>query len=225
VNTVADAIRQIRDAAQECETVIKRLAKNLDKMNKEFQDTKKKAGAQAKEVGKTIADTILNYPLFPTVKTCGDDCTLADNKSAGLNVKHVKLGGDVSKALKKLDDLDKFLAKAKTNKEIAKIQKDVIKIRKTLDEALKKTSAIGERVTFCEDLVEQCQELLVEVEAGAGKWLTVFEKVFPIVYNLAMAGANAGVGFVDAKNALETANTALGLTNDVLTEVKNNIPD
>lgn len=222
VSTVADAVKQIRDAAQEAETVLKRLVKNLEKMRSEFLDTEKKALAQAKAVGSTIANTILNFPVFPSLKSCEDDCGLADNKTAGLNVKHVKLGGDVSKAIKKLDELDKLISKAPPNK-VGKIQKGIIKTRETLSKALDKCSAIGPRVDACEELVEKVKEMLDEVKSNAGTWLKVFDKVFPVVYNLAMAAANAGVGFADAKNALETANTAISLTNDILIEVKNQV--
>lgn len=222
VSTVADAVKQIRDAAQEAETVIKRVEKHLAKMKEEFTDTEKKALAQAKATGSTIANTILNFPLFPSVKACDDDVKLASNKTAGLDIKHVKLGGVVSKAIQKIEALDKEIKKAPPEK-TTKIQKNIVKARETLSSALDKCHNLGARLSEIEPTLEKVEGFLAKVQANQGKWVEYFDKIFPVVYNLALAGANAGVGFVDAKNALETANTAISLSNDILIEVKNQL--
>ncbi|MCH2164934.1 MAG: hypothetical protein MK098_09815, partial [Marinovum sp.] len=64
---------------------------------------------------------------------------------------------------------------------------------------------------------------LKELEKTNPKFATVFDKVFPIVVNLSLAGANAQMGFADATKALDYVNTSLGLFNDVVGEIESNL--
>lgn len=222
-NSVMDIAKQCRDGFQEAETVIKRMAKNLKTMSEEFEDTKKQAAAKAKLVGGTIANTILAFPVLPTIKTVSDDYSLADNKAAGLNVKAVALGKGAMKVMDKIDALDDLLSKSKDKKAVAKAQKQIVELRKKVSSLFDETHAMGERVSATEDALEGVKELIDEVKQGAGKYITAFERIFPAVYNVAMGLANAGVGFAEAKSALEFANTGIGLANDLLLEVKNQV--
>lgn len=217
VQSVGSAAQVTRDFAQQAETVIKRLAKNLNKLSKEWQDMK--AQATARSTGGTVANTILSYPAIPTVSTCADDWKLADNKVAGLDVKNVDFGKKVRKALTELDKLDRALAKSEDKKAISKTFREIKTLRKHLDKMLNLCSTIGARQSKAEDMLDDLGKVLKALKKGTPVYLKVFEKAFPIVHNLAMAGANAGLGFADAKTALDTANTAIGLSNDILGEI------
>jgi hypothetical protein len=62
------------------------------------------------------------------------------------------------------------------------------------------------------------KRMLDALSAQNPKYADIFEKVFPVVVNLTLAGANAGVGFKEASNLLDTLNTSLGLFNDLASE-------
>src|SRR5262249_13783626 len=92
LTTGAEAAKQVRDALGEADDIAKRIVKHLQSLKKEFDEADKKIDevkAKAKLTGEVVANTLLNYPVFPTIKTLRDDYELAVKKTDGLDRKHV----------------------------------------------------------------------------------------------------------------------------------------
>ena len=98
---------------------------------------------------------------------------------------------------------------------VRKVVDKMKKARKSLDQSLGKCVAKMARVRSAEKSMPALEKMLKALEATNPKYADIFDKVFPKAVNLALSGASAGVGFKDAKTALDTANAALGLVNDV----------
>lgn len=222
VYVCTEVAKQIREAAVEAEDVLHALVKDLGRMKDEFEDVKTKAGAKAKAVGSTIGNTILGYPAFPSIARCRQEIDLADDKTAGLSVKHVKLGREIGKALSKLEALDKVLYSSELSEKV-KIQKKVAKLRAGLDDSLNATHAIGARVHDCEGMLKKLDRFMQKVEAGAPSWIDAFDRFFPLAYNLAVSTANAGCGVDSSKSLTETGSVLATLGAEVLSEIKKQV--
>jgi hypothetical protein len=207
--TGADLVKLGVDLWQKMETVQNSVMANLKKMKVSYE---KAAGGRVMLA--TAINALIGTDIKKSVPVVEKDVELWSNKLAGVDVNGHKLG---SLAMKTLSDIDK-LEKLCNSKDVsAKIDK----LRPKLDDLLKKTEAENARVTSGEKNIKDAEKLLEELKQKVPNYAVVFDNYFPIVVGLGLAGANAGVGFKEAKSALETANTAIGLANDLLNVVTN----
>jgi len=222
VRGIAALAKQIQDAARDAEKVEKVLKGDLDTLLKRYQDAQGKAkkGVQgASEVTASVLKGILgtDTPFLATLPKCGSNYDLWDNKVAGLSVAGRKLSAQIVKGLTACDKLDKML-KGSTDKDVRKIYTKLQKARASLDKSLTNCTNMMSRVSNAEKNMPKLKRMLDALSAQNPKYADIFEKVFPVVVNLTLAGANAGVGFKEASSLLETLNTSLGLFNDLASE-------
>ena len=221
VRDCANLAKQIYNLAIEAETVQKGLKGDIDTLTKAYRN-------KARLIGQEATGTVLkaalstDAPFIATLPKCNSNLELFDNKVAGLEVNGRKYASSVTKTLLKIGQLENDLQKL-TNKNARKAFDKLVETRKNLDKSLIESSKMMKRVRKTKPDIEGLKKALDALNDSNPKYMQIFDKVLPVVVNLALAGASAGVGFVDAKSALDTANTALGLSNAVLNEVKGGI--
>ncbi|OUS38209.1 hypothetical protein A9Q94_03250 [Rhodobacterales bacterium 56_14_T64] len=227
VRGIAALAKQIQDAARDAEKVEKVLKSDLDTLMKRYQnaqgEAKKKTQGGA-EVGASVLKGILGVdaPFLATLPKCSSNYGLWDNKVAGLAVAGRKLSGQIVKGLAACDKLDKML-KGSQDKEVRKVLAKLQKARASLDKALNGCSDMMTRVSNAETNMPKLKRMLDALSAQNPKYAEIFDRVFPAVVNLTLAGASAGVGFAGAKSVLESVNTGLGLFNEIALEGKSQL--
>ncbi|MCZ6837547.1 MAG: hypothetical protein O7G85_17360 [Planctomycetota bacterium] len=226
IRSVTALTQTCYDLAIEAEKVEKGLKKDLEDLKKSYLkvDGEAKKSAGAKEVAKSTMSSLLNaYPPFvASLPKCDKNYTLWDNKAAGLEVNGRKLTKAFIQLFKKVDAFEKEMKTAKS-KEAGKLLDKVKKLRVQLTKSFDKAATMNGRVKTADKNMPAIKKLLDALKDKNADYAKIFDKVFPVVVNLALAGANAGIGFTDAKTAMDTASTALGLGNDLLSEVKSQI--
>ena len=223
VRGVASLAQTCHDLARSAGGVQKGLLKDLNSLKKSYltvnDKAKKSMGAQ--EVAKsTLAGLISAHPPFlASIPKCDKNFDLWSNKVAGLEVEGRKLSKETMKLLSQVDALEKQLRTAKSkaaSKTLDKVRKLRTNVTKTFDHA----ANINGKVKKADAVMPKIEQLLKLLKNKNSDFAKIFDKVFPAVVNLALAGSGAGVGFEGAKSALETANTAVGLSKDILAEMK-----
>ena len=230
IRSVTALTQTCYDLAVEAEKVEKGLKKDLEalrdsylKVNKDFEEKARKS-AGAKEVAKSTISALLNAhpPFVASIPKCDKNYELWDNKAAGLEVNGRKLTKAFMKLFKKVDAFEKEMKTAKSKK-AGKILDKVKKLRFQVSKSFDKASTMNGRVSQADKNMPAIKKLLDALKDKNADYAKIFEKVFPVVVNLTLAGANAGIGFTDAKSALDYANTSLTLGNDILGEVKSQV--
>ncbi|WP_372571943.1 hypothetical protein [Ruegeria jejuensis] len=227
VRGVASLADKIKDTAREAEKVESVLKSDLDTLLKRYRDAsgeaKKKTQGGA-EVGATVLKGILgtDAPFLATLPKCDKNYGLWQNKVAGLEVGGRKLSQAIMKGLQECDKLEKAMKKS-TNKEARKYLDKLKKARAVLNKALESCSKMMGRVSAADKNAPKLKTMLDALSGSNPKYADIFEKVFPSVVNLTLAGANAGDGFKGASDTLDTLNTALGLFNDIASEGKDQL--
>ena len=227
VRGVAQLADKIKDAARKTEQVEKALESDLYTLKDRYQNALGQArkGAQgASEITGSVIKGVLSTdaPFMATLPKCEKNFGLWQNKVAGLAVGGRKLSAAISKALAECDKLEKILKKsadAKVREYLDKLRK----ARKSLDKALNECSDMMGRVTKADKNAPKLKTLLDALKAQNPKYADIFDRAFPAVVNLTLAGASAGVGFDAAKNMLDEVNTGLGLMNGILGEGKSQL--
>ncbi len=227
VRGVAALADKLKDAARDAEKVEKVLDGDLATLKKRYQTVlgEAKKGAQgASEMTGSVIKGLLgtDTPFVATLPKCDKNYGLWQNKVAGLAVGGRKLSAAISKALGDCDKLEKILKKSSDAKARSYLDK-LRKARKALDKALDGCSDMMGRVTHADKNAPKLKTLLDALKAQNPKYADIFDRAFPAVINLTLAGANAGVGFKEAASTLESLNTGLGLMNDILGEGKDQL--
>jgi hypothetical protein len=228
VRSTAALIKTGADLWKEAETVQNGLVADIGKLKMAYLDgnekAKKTVGAQ--EIGAGILKGILGThpPFIATVPKCQEDYKLWDNKVAHLAVNNREVSKEALALLDKVSKLETLMAGSKS-KDAGKLLDKIRKLRKLVNDGLEKASTLGGRVSQAEKMMPLLKQALDMLAEAVPKYAEIFNKVFPAVVNLALAGADAGVGFKEATNALDYYNTAQGLANDLLSEVKNQVGD
>lgn len=227
VRGVAALADKIKDAARSAEKVEKVLESDLNTLKSRYQtvlgDARK--GAQgATEITGSVLKGLLgtDTPYMATLPKCDKNFGLWQNKVAGLAVAGRKLSAAIARTLTECDKLEKILKKsadAKARKYLDKLRK----ARASLDKALNECSDMMGRVGSADKNAPKLETLLNALKAQNPKYADIFDRVFPAVVNLTLAGANAGVGLKEAANTLESLNAGLGLMNDILSEGKDQL--
>ena len=222
VRSVAALVKEIHNAAQEAETVGNNLVKDLNTLQSRYRnaqgEAKKSQGAS--EVGGSVLKGILGVdaPFLATVPKCDGNFTLWGNKVDGLSVKARKVSSDVMKGIKACEALETRLKNA-TDKKAQKIYQNLRKARIGLSSALDSTSDLMTRVNTADKAQPEVKKLLDGLKASNPKYADVFDRVFPTLVNLGLAGASAGVSYADTTaKTLDHVSTSLGLFNDIASE-------
>ena len=197
---------------QDLEDVQASAEKNLDILAERY---KSKGKLVANETGGNLINTIFGAEFASTVGKVENDVKLWSNKLAGVTVNGHKLGAEAIGVLKDIDKLEKMLKSKKSRSIKAKIEK----LQPQLEKLLSKAEEMNGRVGPSEKCLDAAEQLVKELNQKVPDLQKAFNTLLPIVTSLALAGANAGVGFKEAADALDYANTALGLANDLLSTV------
>ncbi|WP_152612044.1 hypothetical protein [Ruegeria sp. ANG-S4] len=229
VRGVAQLADKIKDAAQEAETVEKNLKGDLDTLLKRYRTAEGEAKKNVQggaEVGSSVLKGILgtDAPFLATLPKCDKNYGLWQNKVAGLEVGGRKLSQAIMKGLQECDKLEKAMKKADAKK-AGKYLDKLKKARASLQKGLDGCSEMMKRVSNADKNAPNLKKMLDALNSSNPKYAQIFDKVFPVVVNLTLAGANAGVGFKEASNTLDTVNTALGLFNDIASEGKDQLEE
>ncbi len=229
VRGVAALAKQVQDAAREAEKVEKVLRSDLDTLTKRYQNAQgeaKKKTQVAAEMGGTTLKSILgtDAPFLATLPKCSSNMKLWKNKVAGLAVGGRKLSSQIVKGLDSCDKLEQMLRKSKDAK-VRKVLDKLRKARASLDKSLNSCSNMMKRVSNAEEHMPKLERVLAALSGQNPKYVEIFDRALPAVVNVVLAGANAGVGFNEAKNTLESINTGLGLVNEILAEGKTQLEE
>lgn len=205
----------------EAETVQKKVLLSIAALQKIYGDAQKKSHkGGAKEAGLSILNAILPLELGPTLSVVASDCDLWSNKLAGIELTADKKAKLAMKLLKDADALEVLLKKSKS-KDAGKILDKLTKMRKAIDSALELAHSESARVRDGRKWHEfLAGKVLPELKSKQPKWTEIFDRVLPTIVNLALTGAGAGVGYTDAKKAIEFAQTSLDLANGIMGEIK-----
>jgi len=228
VRSTAQLVRLGANLWKEAETVQDGLVADIGKLKMAYLDgmekAKKTVGAQ--EIGAGVLKGILGThpPFIATVPKCEEDYKLWDNKVAHLAVNNREIAKEAVELLDKVIELEKTMATSKS-KEAGKILDQVRKLRKVVNDGLDKASTLGGRVSQAEKMMPPMRQALDMLKEAVPKYADIFNKIFPIVVNLSLAGASAGEGFKTASGALDYYNTGLGLANSILSEIKDAVSD
>lgn len=223
VRGVAALAQTCHDLARGAEDVQDKLLNDLNSLRKSYltvSDEAKKSMA-VKEVTTSVLAGLLGAhpPFLASIPKCDKNFNLWSNKIAGLAVKGRDLSRDTMKLLGQVDDLEKQL-KTANSKTASKTLDKVRKLRTNVSNTFDKAADVNARVKRADATLPKVETLLKLLKNKNSDFAKIFDRVFPAVVNLALAGSGAGVGFEGAKSALETANTAVGLSKDILAEVK-----
>lgn len=227
VRGVADLAKKIQDVTRGAEKVEKVLKDDLATLAKRYQTASGEAKKQVQggaEMGATLLKSILgaDAPFLATLPKCSSNYDLWDNKVAGLSVAGRRMSAQIVKGLAACDKLDKMI-KGSRDADVVKIYRKLQKARTALDKALNDCSTMMARVSKSEDNMPKLKTVLDALSGQNPKYADIFERVFPMVVNLTLAGSGAGVGFKEAKTVLDTVNTALTLFNDMAAEGKSQL--
>ncbi|EDY17402.1 hypothetical protein CfE428DRAFT_5088 [Chthoniobacter flavus Ellin428] len=209
------------DLWMEMETVQKSVGISLGILEKLY---KKRAGVVATETSSTVINSVFGAEFVPNVGKVEKDVKLWKNKLAGVDINGHKLGAQAMKVLQDIDKLQAVLKKS-ASKKAGEIMTKIPKLQKELHKLLEKTTAMNGRVAPSEKAIKATEAVLEELQKKIPNLQKAFNTLFPIVTSLALAGANAGVGFKEAQNAMDNASTALGLANDLLGTLNDAIED
>ncbi|MFK7837103.1 MAG: hypothetical protein AB8B60_12870 [Sulfitobacter sp.] len=222
VRSIAALAKEIHNAAQEAETVGNNLVKDLNTLMARYRDAqgeaKKSQGGQ--EVGASVLKGILGVdpPFLATIPKCDGNYTLWGNKVDGLSVRARKASADIMKGIKACEKLETKL-KGASDKKAQKIYQNLRKARIGLSDTLDATSSLMTRVNAADKASPEVKKLLDELKSSNPKYADIFDRVFPTLVNLGLAGASAGVSYADSTaKVLDHVSTSLGLFNDIASE-------
>lgn len=232
VGLVRDCIglaNQIKNLAQEAETVGNALDTDLKALKKQYLDDvgkARRANMVAKEVTGTLLKSALGIdpPFLATIPKCSGKLELYDNKVAGLEVKGREYGSKVVDAIGKASSLEIELSR-KTGKNGKKALTALAGAQKALQKSLENCEKINARVKNTKPKIDDFGDSLKALQNENTRFNEIFDKALPVFVSLGLGAASAGTGFAEAKTALDSANTALGLANTVLNEVKGGIEE
>jgi hypothetical protein len=220
--TSAKAFRTGVNLWREAETVQNGLGADIEKLKHAYHDAVEKAQKiyGVREIGGSMLKGILSteQPFFATVAKCQDGYKLWDNKVSHLAVNNREAAKNALDLLKQVGELEKKMAAAKSP-EAGKILDAVRKLRAQVNEGLENASTLGARISSAEKAMPPLKEALADLAKAVPEKVETFTKWFPTIANLALSGANAGVGLKIAKDAADRWNAALGLADDILKEV------
>jgi len=226
VRAITSLAETCRDLSLKAEKVEKALLKDLEALKASYLkvDGAAKKSQGAKEVAKSTLSALLNAhpPFIASIPKCVKNYELWDDKVAGLEVNGKAFSKAFVQLFKKVDAFEKSM-KSADPKKAGKILDKLKKLRVSLTKAFDKAADMNARTKKADKNMPAIKKLLDELKDKNANYAKIFEKVFPVVVNLTLAGANAGVGFSEAKTALDTANASLGLANDLLGEVNNQL--
>jgi hypothetical protein len=201
----------------EAETVQAKVMLEIKALQKMYASNK----GGAKEAGWSALDAIFSTQMAPTVKTLKADTELWSKKLDGLDVSADAKTKFAIGLLKETEKLDKLLKQSKS-KDTAKVLTKLTKAQAALNKAFDACTAESARVRDGRKAIEPIEnEVLPEFKKKQPQWVSVFEKVFPVVINLGLAVGDATKGFMEAKNAYDYIKEAGGL----LLEVADNVND
>ena len=227
VRSTAAVVKQIYDLALDADKVGKDLQKDCDQLKARYlnaQGEAKKGAQAAGEVTGTVLKSILgtDAPFLATIPKAQANYELWDNKIAGVTIAGREASKQITKAMKACEAVEKKI-KGAEGKEAQKVYKNLVKLRAELTKALDKTSDLMAKVSRFEKNGPGLEKVLKALDNQNSDFAKIFDKVLPAAVNLTLSGASAGVGFKEAKTALDTFNTALGLTNDIMSEGKDQL--
>lgn len=222
VRSVAALAKEIHNAAQEAETVGNGLVKDLNTLNTRYRDAqgkaKKSQGAQ--EMGGTVLKSILGVdpPFLATLPKADANYKLWGNKLDGLAVRARKASADIMKGIAACEKLEARI-KGAQDKKAQKIYQQMKKARQGLSSTLDAVSDLMTRVNAGDKARPEVKKLLDGLQASNPKYADVFDRVFPTLVNLGLAGAGAGVAYADSSaKVLDHVATTVGLVKDVASE-------
>lgn len=192
VRGIAAITKQTYDLALEAETVAKDLKTDLETLIERYKDPKFQG---AKETGISALKAALGTdpPFIASLPKCNNNYKLLDNKVAGLYTQASKLGTEIPKAMDKIEKLTKELNNIKS--EVSKkALKSVEKLEANLNVMLTNCSDLMKRVTTTQDNMKNFKKALDDLNSSNPKYAEIFDKVFPVIANLAIAGAAGGLG-------------------------------
>jgi len=173
----------------------------------------------AREVGVSVLNVLMPVAEAPNIPKVKSDCGLWKSKLQGLRTTAHDLAIKLNEFLVQSEKAGQYLASAPRTPQnaaritaaSAKLDSLELKVRGMLD----KTPAAHRRA---EDGLRAQTEAVNGLNALATRapgWTAYFDRFFRITVNLGLAGVGAGVGALEAKSALDVAQTAIGVVNDV----------
>jgi hypothetical protein len=218
VRDCAKLAKMIYDLAIEAETVQKNLQKDINTLEEAYQS---KVRNVTQEMVGTVLKSILTIdtPFYATLPKCNTNLELFDNKVAGLETNGRAYSRDVTKALKKCEELEKRLGEME-DKKARKAYDKLVAARKSLDKSLNDCSDMMGRVRKTKPGIVAMGAALKALNDENPKFNKIFDKVLPAAVGIALGGASGGTGFKEASSMLETVNTGVNLGAGMLNELK-----
>ena len=205
--------KQIRELMIGADRAGKDFEGDLNRLKASYMNTKgeiKKGKMRAQEFGTTSLKVILgqDVPFLASIPKCESQLDLWDNKVAGVSLKLPNLNKELVKAQKATEGLEKELKK-KSGKDAIKIWKKVVAAREALDKALENATNIAGKVRKFDRESPDMKADLEKLKAANGKGLEYFDKIGPVISNIA---ASAG-GFGELSDGLDAATATLEVIN------------
>lgn len=202
----------------EAETVQQKLTASCDALSRLYQ-THGKAALGAASTGSTVLNVILGVDAAPNLKTLESENALWEQKLNGIDVNAGEAARKALEALDKAETLEKKLHAAKSD-QAGKLLDALRKVRKSVNDHLDACHKQSERCHKGRQLQETYAVIVKQLKSDQPAWSAVFDKLIPAAASLALAGANAGNGLKDAKEALEIAKESAVLVIEVAKTLK-----
>lgn len=220
--------KSFRDLSKDTEATHDGLMDDLQDLKKSYltgknDHVKAKKTMGAKEMAKTGLNSFVGAQLVNSIPGCESQFDLWGNKVAGLTVKGVGLSKLTVKLLDQVTALEKSLQKTAKTKDARDTLKKVRKLRGLVSKKFDAAAGVNARVKKADEMLPKVKGLLKLLKSNNPDYAKAFEKVFPVVVNVGLAVAGGGLGFKEAKTAVDLASTATGLTSDIVSEFKDQV--
>lgn len=205
----------------EAEKIMMTLTKDIETLCKSIASKHGTANLAGREMGRAVTKAITGYDGgVVTVSSCQDKVTLLKNKQRGLLVRGTRLARKLEEQRSRIKQMQAMMRNNDmSEKKKRKMTKMITDAEDKLDHIIDKTVTMNSRWSNSVKSLERLSPTLKMLDERNPKSAVVAGKILNVVTNLALAGANAGVGYEGAKSAIELAQTSITLIDDVGVEL------
>lgn len=221
----------IRAAAKLVEEIVKvamnvkAKAEALEKNIQNLVDSYNKGWQTGKELGATTLNAILGANAVATIDVCKDRMGDLKKHLAYVMNRNNMLEGIIKELLVRLPALKKDLEACTASKAYAKKAKvwlHLKTLRKKFDLVLKSVANTNGRITAAEFSLVRIKGAAVNLTDNA-KGVQALAKVIPIFVNIGLSIGSAADGIIASTKGLNIAANTIGVANDLMGEIKDNI--
>ena len=205
----------------DAEKVMITLTKDIETLCKSIAAKHGVARLGGREIGRAVTKSITGYDGgLVTVSSCKENLILLKNKQKGLLVRGTRLSRKLEKQRERIKQMHAMLrTDTISEKKKRKMVGMITSAEDKLDHIIDKTVTMNSRWSKSVNELERLEPTLNMLDERNPQSAVVAGKILKTITNVALAGANAGVGYEGAKSAMEMAQVSIILIDDVGVEM------